>query len=77
MQLEQLQHPHRLGGGGHQAQLTAWVGQQHSGGRGIQQLHAAPGEQMEEVDHVEVGDHGVSQLDEGIGQLFPVHPLTS
>jgi hypothetical protein len=42
--------------------------------RFVQQLHAAIGEQVQEVDDVEAGDHGVGQLDERSRQQLLVHP---
>ena len=66
--LEQLKQPGGFAGGGHHAQLTARVSQQQPGGGDVQQLHAAVGQHVQEVDHVEVGDHGVGQLDERLRQ---------
>ena len=74
LQLEQLEQPGGLAGRGHHAQLTARVSQQQPGGGDVQQLHAAVGQHVQEVDHVEVGDHGVGQLDERLRQQLSVHP---
>ena len=74
LDLEQLEQPGGFAGGGHHAQLTARVSQQQPGGGDIQQLHAAVGQHVQEVDHVEAGDHGVGQLDERLRQQFSVHP---
>jgi hypothetical protein len=76
LQLEQLEQPRGLAGGGHHAQLAAGVGQQQPGGGDVKQLGAAVGQHLQEVDDVEVGDHGIGQLDEGLRQQLPVHPLT-
>jgi hypothetical protein len=72
--LEQLKHPGGFAGGGYYAQLAARVSQQQPGGGGIQQLHAAVGQHVQEVDDVEAGDHGVGQLNERLRQQFSVHP---
>ena len=73
LQLEQLQQPGFLAGGRRDPQLAARVGQ-HDPGRGRgQQGDAAVGEHVQEVDDVEVGDHRVGQLDEGVGKQVGVH----
>jgi hypothetical protein len=64
LQLEQLEQPGGLAGGGHHAQFTARVGQQQPGRGDVQQLDAAAGQRVQEVHHVEPGDHGVGKLDE-------------
>jgi len=72
-QLAQLQQPGLLAGGRRQPQLAARVGQ-HDPGRGRgQEGDAAVGEQVQEVDDVEVGDHRVGQLYEGVGEQLGVH----
>ncbi len=76
LQLEQLEQPGGLAGGGHHAQFPARVGQQQPGGGNVQQLDAAAGQHMQEVDDVEIGDHGVGQLDESLRQQLSVHLLT-
>ena len=45
------------------------------GGRG-QQLDTAVGEHLQEVDDVEVGDHGVRQVHKGPGEQFSVQEIT-
>ena len=74
LQLEQLKQPGGFAGGSHHAQLTARISQQQPGGGDVQQLHAAVGQHVQEVDHVEAGDHGVGQLDERLRQQLSVHP---
>jgi hypothetical protein len=71
--LEQLKQPGGLARGSHQAQLTARVSQQQSGSGDVQQLHAAVGQHVQEVDHVEPGHQRVSQLDERLRQQLSVH----
>jgi hypothetical protein len=63
--LEQLKQPGGFAGGGHHAQRTGGISQQ---------LHAAVGQHVQEVDHVEAGDHCVGQLDERLRQQLSVHP---
>ena len=76
LQLEQLEQPGGLAGGGHHAQFPARVGQQQPGGGDVEQLDAAAGQHVQEVDDVEIGDHGVGKLDKGLRQQLSVHPLT-
>jgi hypothetical protein len=64
LQLEQLEQPGGCAGGGDDTQVTARAGQQQPGRGDVQQLDAAAGQHVQEVDHVEPGDHGVGQLDE-------------
>jgi hypothetical protein len=73
LQLEQLQQPGGLAGGGDHAKLPARVSQQQPGGGDVEQLHAAVGQHVQEVDHVEAGDHGVGQLNECFRQQLSVH----
>lgn len=49
------------------------VGEQHPGGGGGQEPDAAVGEYVQEVDDVEVSDHGVRQVHESAGKQFGVH----
>jgi len=74
LQLEQLKQPGRLAGGRHHPQITARIGEQQTGGGDVQQLRAPVGHHVQEVDHVESGDHGVGQLDERLRQQISVHP---
>ena len=76
LQLEQLKQPGGLAGGGHHTQFSARIGQQQPGGGNVQQLGAAGGQHVQEVDDVEVGDHGVGKLDKGLRQQLSVHLLT-
>jgi hypothetical protein len=62
--LEQLQQPGVLGGGGHDLQAAALVGQQDARRVGAQQVHALVHQFLQEVCHVVVGDQGVRQTDE-------------
>ena len=64
LDLEQLDQPGRLAGRRCHPQLAARVGQHHPGRRHGEQRDAAVGEEVQEVDHVEIGDHGVRQVDE-------------
>ncbi len=66
MQLEQFQEPGGLAGRGHHTQFAPRVGKQQAGSGDVQQLDAAVRQYVQEVDDIEVGDHGVGQLDEGI-----------
>ena len=76
LQLEQLDQLGCLAGGRRDAQLAARVGEHHAGrGRG-EQADAAVGEHVQEVDDVEVGHHGVGQVDESVGQQIGVHLVT-
>jgi hypothetical protein len=74
LQLEQLQQPGSFAGGSHHAQLTSRIRQQQPGGGDVQQLDAAVGQHVQEVDHVEAGDQGVGQLDERRRQYLSVYP---
>jgi len=65
LQLEQLKQPGGLARGGHHAQFPARVGQQQPGGGDVKQLNAALGQHVQEVNDVEIGDHGVGKLDKG------------
>jgi hypothetical protein len=74
LQLEQLQRPCRLAGGSHHPQLTERISKQQPGDRNVQKLLAAVSWHVQEVDHVEPGDHGVGQLDERRVQQLSVPP---
>jgi len=74
LQLEQLEQPGRLAGGGHHAQLTARVSQQQPRRGHVQQLHTAVGQHMHEVNHVKPGHHRVRQLNERLRQQLRIHP---
>lgn len=53
-------------------QATVLVGQHDPGGVGVEQLHAAVGQRVQEVDDIEVGHQGVGKVHEGGGEkLFP------
>ena len=78
MQLEQLQHPHRLAGGRHHPQVAVGGDQHESGGLDVEHVDATVGEQGQQLDHVEVGDEGVGQLDERPGEhRFSGHRTSS
>jgi hypothetical protein len=66
LQLEQLQQPGPLGGGGDHLQRAVLVGQQQPGGRDAQQLDTSLGERVQKVDHVELVHQGVGHLDEHV-----------
>jgi len=68
LQLEQFHHPGPLGGGRGHLKVAALVGQKQSGRVHPQQLDALDGQLMEHVDDVVVGDEGVCQGDECLGQ---------
>ena len=55
------------------SKLPARVSQQQPGGGDVKQLHATVGQHVQEVDHVEAGDHGVGQLNERFRQQLSVH----
>jgi len=74
LQLEQLQQPGGLAGGGDHAQLAARLRQQQPGGGDVQQLDAAAGQHVQEIDHVEPGDHRVGQLNKCLREQLSVHP---
>ena len=48
-------------------QPAAGIGEYHPGRGRAQQPDGPVGEQVQEVDDVEVGDHRVGQVDEGAG----------
>ena len=78
LDLEQLDGPGRLAGGRHHPQAPVAVGQDEARGRSVEELDGALGEQGHQVDHVEVVDEGVGQLDERPGKaLLSRHPSFS
>ncbi len=68
LQLEQLEHAGPLDGPGHQPKLPPLVRQHQSRSIGTQQLDRPLGEHLEQVDHVELLDQGVRQLDKDLRQ---------
>ncbi len=70
LDLEQLGDPRLLGGGSHQLQRPAGVGQQQPGRVDLQQLHAPLGEHVQELHQVKAADQGVGQLDERLRQAL-------
>jgi hypothetical protein len=64
--LQQVQRVGALAGGGHHSQHAGGVGKQQPRLGAVQQLHAALRQTVQELDHVEVLDHRVGQLDEGL-----------
>ena len=62
LQLEDLQHPHRFAGRGHQAQLPVGGGEHHAGGGDAEQVHAPVGQAGQQVHHVVVVDQRVGHL---------------
>lgn len=62
LQLEELYHPHRLAGRGHHPQIAAGGDEHDPGGRHVEYLDTAVGEQREQVDDVEFVDQRVGQL---------------
>ena len=73
LELEQLEQADLLARSGHDAELPAGVGEQHPGGGHVQQLGAPRGEQVQELDDVELVHQAVGQLDEGGGETLGVH----
>ena len=70
LQLEQLYQSGRLRRGRRDPELAVQVGE-HDPDRGrTQEIQAPAGEGSEEVDHVEVVDKCVCELDERFGQLL-------
>jgi hypothetical protein len=65
--------PDRFTGGCGHPQPAARVGEHHPGRGSRQQPDAAVGEHVQEVDDVEILDHRVGQVDEGIREQFGVH----
>jgi hypothetical protein len=75
LQLEQLQQPHRLAGGGDQSQAALGRGQHHSGGGDAEQVHAPVRQTGQQVDDVVVVDEGVGHLDQRPDHVgFAGHP---
>ena len=75
LQLEQLQHPAALGGGGDRLEATRGRGEHHGGLVDLDEIDARRGEEVEEVDDVVVVDEGVGEVDEGVDQrCFPTRP---
>jgi hypothetical protein len=68
LDLEQLNQLGCLAGCRRYAQLAARVSEHDPGGGCGEQPDAAVGEHVQEVHDVEIGDHGVCQVDEGAGQ---------
>ena len=64
LELEQLQQPHRLAGGGHQPQAARRGSQHHPGGGDAEQMDAPVREPGQHVDDVVVVDQGVGHLDQ-------------
>jgi hypothetical protein len=76
--LQQVQRVGALAGGGHHSQHAGGVGKQQPGLGAVQQLHAALRQTVQKLDHVEVLDHRVGQLDEGPhNSLLSCHDLIS
>ena len=73
LQFEELQQARGLMGVGDQSQIAALVVEHQPGGIGVDQLHAALGEGLQQVHHVELLDQGVGQLDEDLGQPLLTH----
>ena len=73
LDLEQFEQSGDLAGGRHGTQLAVRAGEQDTGGGRGQQPDTAIGEHLQEVDDVEVGDHGVRQVHKGPGEQFSVH----
>ena len=69
LHLEELEQPHHLAGAGGHPQHARCVGQHQARRIDVQQVDAVPGEAVQEVEHVEVGDQGVRQVDEGFREL--------
>ena len=65
LDLEQLEQADLLGRGADHPEMPIAVGQQDPGGGSLQQLDAARGQRGEHLDHVEVVDERVDDLDEG------------
>ena len=66
LQLEELQLAGLLGGGGQQAQLVEWVGEQKAGGGDVEQLGTTFGEFGQQVHDVEVLEKGVDEGDDRV-----------
>ena len=62
LQLEQLQYPHGLAGGGHHPQVAVRPGQHEPGGIDLEHLDAAVGQPGQQFDHVELRHQRVRQL---------------
>ena len=74
LNLKELQQAGPLVGGGHGHQRAALAGQHDADGAHIEQLDTAGGQDLQEVDDIEVINQGVRQLYKGFREtLFPVH----
>jgi hypothetical protein len=74
LQFEQLQQVRRLVGVGDHLQGAALVVEHQAGGVGVDQFDAALGQDLQEVEDVELLDQRVGQLDEHLCQaLLPHH----
>jgi hypothetical protein len=73
LDLEQLESPDVLVGARHELQVPALVRQQDPDVRVADQLGRAVRDHDEELDHVEVVDQGIGQLDEHVGKTLCRH----
>ena len=70
LDLELLEQLHPVTRRGRHVDPTGGVGEEQAGLRQLEELDGAGGEQGQEVDHVEVGDEGVGDVDECPGEQF-------
>jgi hypothetical protein len=68
LQLEELQDPHRLAGGGHHPQVAVGRHQHEPGGTHVQHVDASVGQKGQQFHDVKVGHQGIGQLRERLGQ---------
>ena len=77
LDLEQFEGAHGLVGRCHHAQIATRCGQHQPGRRDVEHVDAPVGEHGQQLDDVEVGDEGVGQFDERLGEHgFSCHRIS-
>ena len=72
LQLEELDNAHCLTRRGGEPEVSFRCDEHQAGGRDVEHDDAAIDEQRQEINHVEVVDQRVGELDEGFGQYILV-----
>ena len=77
LNLENVERMGLWGGGSHNLEIAALIAEDDARGIRLEQRNAAFGEGMQEVDGVEVGDQGIGEFDEGVGEDLFAFPLSA
>jgi hypothetical protein len=68
LEFEQLEESHPFARRCRNLQSAGWIGEHETGLGQVKEVHAAAGEQGQVLEHIEVADQGVSDVDERLGQ---------